>query len=115
MRTTILTLLLCLIPILIFAQNASIEPLNPKWLEYQSNKDNNKESTMPLGAIPSPTQWHFANNNQPIRTSTRSFPAVYDLRTAGPGGTSLVNPVRDQGTCGSCWTFATYEHNSSSS
>ncbi|MDD4236897.1 MAG: hypothetical protein PHF99_12860 [Bacteroidales bacterium] len=33
-----------------FTQQASIEPLNPKWIEYQSNKSNIEESTMPSRA-----------------------------------------------------------------
>jgi len=32
-----------------------------------------------------------------------AYPASYDLRTLGK-----LNPVRDQGGCGSCWTFGTY-------
>ena len=36
-------------------------------------------------------------------TSTTGYPASYDLRTLGK-----VTGVRDQGTCGACWAFATY-------
>jgi len=32
-----------------------------------------------------------------------SYPATYDLRTLGK-----LSPIRNQGTCGSCWTFGTY-------
>src|SRR5689334_23168501 len=32
-----------------------------------------------------------------------SIPASYDLRTTG-----RVTAVRDQGVCGSCWTFGTF-------
>jgi C1A family cysteine protease len=34
---------------------------------------------------------------------TTSFPATYDLRTLGK-----VTPVKDQGSAGTCWAFATY-------
>lgn len=38
----------------------------------------------------------------------KDLPAAYDLRTAGPGGTSLVSAVKGQLGCGACWAFATY-------
>lgn len=35
------------------------------------------------------------------------LPATYDLRSAGPGGVSLVPAVQNQGDMQDCWTFAT--------
>ncbi len=35
-------------------------------------------------------------------TAEAQFPSVYDLRSLGQ-----VSPVKDQGSCGSCWAFAT--------
>ena len=34
-------------------------------------------------------------------------PATYDLRTAGPGGTSWITPVKSQGKLSTCWSFST--------
>lgn len=35
------------------------------------------------------------------------LPAVYDLRSAGPGGVAWVPAVQDQSSVGDCWTFGT--------
>ncbi|MBU2651983.1 MAG: T9SS type A sorting domain-containing protein [Bacteroidetes bacterium] len=37
-----------------------------------------------------------------INEPNQMFPSVYDLRTYG-----WVSPVKDQGSCGACWAFAT--------
>jgi hypothetical protein len=34
-------------------------------------------------------------------------PVSYDLRTAGPGGTSWITPVKAQGKLSTCWSFST--------
>jgi C1A family cysteine protease len=42
-----------------------------------------------------------AHNQAQPRLRTTAIPSLYDSRTK-----SLVNPIRDQGYCGSCWAYA---------
>ena len=60
-------------------------------------------------AAPAPYQLNFNKYfEKKKKPSPKDFPVVYDMRTAGPGGTSLLTSVKDQSGCGACWAFATY-------
>ncbi len=57
-----------------------------------------------LGLIPDPVDLSHMTGLVPrgfADRASRGFPATYDLRTLG-----RVTAVRDQGDCGSCWSFA---------
>ncbi|MBN2188393.1 MAG: fibronectin type III domain-containing protein, partial [Chitinispirillaceae bacterium] len=91
-----------------------LAPLNPDFVKWQQDA---AEKTAPRaftaedgsapGYIPPPFDWsHLAN--QPIiyrfpRLGAGPGDPRYDLRTD-----NLMTPVRHQGTCGCCWSFATY-------
>ena len=87
----------------------SLAPLNPDFLEHFQRLQSLGVQRMtvegyPLGFIPPPLDLsHLAG--QPYSQINRLFaaPSSYDLRTLGK-----LTSVRDQGSCGSCWTFATY-------
>jgi C1A family cysteine protease len=83
------------------------EPLNPAFVQYQQNKSAGKVATqtvdgLGLGWVPPP----YELSKLPTATSlaqAQAYPATYDLRTM-----NKVSPVENQGSCGSCWTFATF-------
>ena len=85
-------------------------PSNPEFIEYQqqllSGNLSTGNRTHGLGYIPSPVKLAQDNNDLKMLASFRqlaSYPAVYDLRTL-----DRVTPVKDQGSAGTCWAFATY-------
>ena len=93
-------------------------PLNPNFASRTNTSANGREivqmteSGHPLGHIPGPVDLSHADRlyktykqseqNRSLDQSVQ-YPAKYDLRTTGK-----LTPVRDQGSCGDCWTFATY-------
>ena len=83
------------------AQAAQFAPINPAFVSYQQNLSAGKVSS---GFIPPPIDLTQLKG-QSIRNTlvgSASLPSSYDLRP------NNVTPVKDQGSCGACWAFATY-------
>lgn len=82
-------------------------PPNPdyqQWLARTGGRATVTAGGHALGAIPAPFKHPIPPAPAYMRPLAGAPPASYDLRTI-PG---KVPPVRDQSSCGSCWTFATY-------
>jgi len=56
-----------------------------------------------LGYVPPPVDLSHTMGRAPRAIPRLTLPSSYDLR-----GTGRLSPIRDQGACGSCWTFGTY-------
>lgn len=81
-------------------------PLNRNFLEFGEGQGlgkwkNISDDGHPLGLIPSPREtFHFRFLPQ-VRIA--GLPSFFDLRQQGK-----LSPIRNQGNCGSCWSFASY-------
>ena len=83
-------------------------PLNPRFISYlQQDRPlltlNVFERPFSFGYIPSPMDMSHLNRLPVFQNYVipiYAAPATYDLRTLGK-----LTPVKDQGSCGSCWTF----------
>jgi len=106
-------LLAAIILVIIFLNNISGQgtikkaPINPDYLQFLEEYATGKAEEMM--AAPSPYQLNFDQYfKQKELLAPESYPIAYDMRTAGPGGTSLLTSVKHQLGCGACWAFATY-------
>jgi C1A family cysteine protease len=76
-------------------------PINPAFLRMIEAKQQGRFYQNPrFGALPDPIDFSYIKAIAPF-PEAESYPASYDLRTY-----SKVGTVKDQGNCGSCWTFA---------
>lgn len=108
MKTTLKTFVLSSLFSPIFGQQISEAPLNPEFVTYINSSFKTPAVTSEgfiLGELPSPHKYHLGSNDNNL--THPDFDPLYDMRTAGPGGTSLLSPAKNQGSCGCCWTFAT--------
>ena len=101
-------LLLCSGVVMLAQQGLQMREVNPDYLEYISKKNSGEIESKTsegyyLGEIPSPIIRDYSN----LQVSTpKSIPTAYDLRTI-EGGAYLTS-VKNQGSEGACWAFATY-------
>jgi C1A family cysteine protease len=107
-KTLLLFFVLSLIFSNVFAADTKfdISPVNPdlvKYLELQKTGHLKKltDNGYPLGYVPHSLKYSINTVN--ISAKAGALPEVFDLRETGN-----LTPVKDQSTCGACWTFASY-------
>ena len=93
-----------------FSSKIGLAPENPKFTKYRNNKSAYKAARSFVGHVsgfaPSPVDFSHLKHTpvaNAYASTNASIPTSYDLRTL-----NKVTPVENQGTAGSCWTFATY-------
>ena len=97
------------LPGVVNAQQFSMAPVNPDYLDYQQRMEQRQVFSLSaegrgLGYIPPLLDLSHTAGQAPYGLYTRlGFPESYDLRTLG-----RVSPVKDQGACASCWAFGAF-------
>ena len=76
---------------------------SPEFLRHEASAQSG-DGAGDLGLVPSPVDWSYLDGEHVQSLGGDApLPASYDLRTEG-----RMTGVRNQGTSGACWTFATY-------
>jgi len=76
---------------------------SPEFLRYDGSTQF-EGGAAGLGLVPLPVDWGYLDGEHVTWLGANAtLPASYDLRTE-----NRMTAVRDQGTSGACWTFATY-------
>jgi C1A family cysteine protease len=80
-----------------------LAPLNPAFLQMiEAKQAGTFYQNSKFGYLPGPVDHSlFQAIAAPPERPVESFAASYDLRTY-----NKVNPIRDQGQCGACWSFS---------
>ena len=86
---------------------------NPKatWTARANDKftgASRKEIRSLMGTVVDP-QWTIKGHQKTYNTANVTFPENFDARTAWPECEPVINFVRDQANCGSCWAHGTTE------